>query len=466
MPVSEPGAAEELAARVAQSDLETIRVVFADQHGILRGKTVVAAALPSVLKNGLAVPSTLLLKDTSHRTAFPVWSGDPVLSGPLSGASDILLRPDPGSLTVVPMSPHSAWLMARPVFRDGSDIPFAPETILARAEAALAQAGYTARFGLEIEFHVFAVDDLALSHVDTTMPPAPPKTRALTSGYQFLTDMLYARAEPLLDDIRRAGQAMGLAIRSVEIEMGPSQFEVTFDPGPPMAQARAMVLFRTMVKELCAARGLHASFMPKPRLENVAASGWHIHQSLLDGKGRNAFTPEADGTLTVAAKGWLAGLLAHAEASCLFTAPTVNGYKRYAPYQLAPNRIAWGHDNRGAMLRALMAPGDPAARIENRAPDSAANPYLAFAAQIFSGLDGLTRGSTPPPPTKTPYDDSAPALPGSLGEAIAAFEGSGMYRAALGDGTVDYFARLKRFEWNRYLAAVSEWEQAEYFSLF
>lgn len=453
-------------ARVEAEGFETIRVVFPDPHGILRGKTVTAAALPSVLKNGLAVPSTLLLKDTSHRTAFPVWSDDPGLDGPLAGAADILLRPDPESFTPVPMAPHSAWLFARPCFRDGRPIPFDCQTLLERAEAALAEAGKRAVFGLEVEFHILAVDDPALAHAQTTMPPAPPETRALTPGYQFLTDAIYARAEPVLDDIRRAGQAMGLGIRSVEVEMGPSQFEMTFDPGPPMQQARAMVLFRTMVKQLCAAQGLHASFMPKPRLENIAACGWHVHQSLLDEQGRNLFMPEAAGALTPAAAGWLAGLLDHAEASSLFTSPTVNGYKRYQPYQLAPNRIAWGEDNRGAMLRALMIPGDAASRIENRAPDSAANPYLAFAAQILSGLDGLARGATPPPPTAQPYDDSARPLPASLGAALDAFAASEMYRAALGAEVVDYFARLKRFEWDRYLAAVSEWEQAEYFSLF
>lgn len=459
-------AAEELLARVAASDLETLRVVFADQHGILRGKTLVAAALPSVLKSGLAVPSTLLLKDTSHRTAFPVWTEDPGLAAPLRGASDILLRIDPRALVPVPMSPHSAWLLARPVFRDGAEIPFAPETILTRAETALAGAGYTACFGLEVEFHVFETLDPQLDHAETTMPGAPPKTRALTQGYQFLTDTAYARAEPLLDDIRRAAQAMGLALRSIEIEMGPSQFEVTFDPGPALAQARAMILFRTMVKELCAARGLHASFMPKPRLDNIAANGWHIHQSLIGPDGSNCFMPGTDGAMTRQAAGWLAGLLEHAGASSLFTSPTVNGYKRYQPYQLAPNRIAWGQDNRGAMLRALMAPGDPASRIENRAPDSAANPYLAFAAQILSGLDGLERDLAPPPPITTPYDTTARPLPSALGDAIAAFECSDMYRAALGPETIAYFTALKRFEWSRYLAAVSEWEQAEYFSLF
>src|SRR5210317_1419602 len=120
-------AAEDLLARVSKDGLETIRVLFVDQHGQLRGKTLVAAALASVFRAGMAVPSTLLLKDTSHRTVFPVWSPDAgIASGPMQGANDILLVPDAASFRRLPWSPHSAWLLARPVHRSGADIPFAP----------------------------------------------------------------------------------------------------------------------------------------------------------------------------------------------------------------------------------------------------------------------------------------------------------------------------------------------------
>lgn len=460
-------AAQALLARVSESGTETVRLVFADQHGVLRGKTLVAGALGSAFTSGVAVPSTLLLKDTSHRTAFPVWSEDPGIGGTLMrGAGDILLVPDPLAFQTLPWSPHSAWLPCDVVFRDAAPIPFAPRAVLCRAEAALAAKGLHAKMGLEVEFHVFRKTGSALAHHQTTMPGAPVETEALVQGYQYLTETRYAEAEEVLDLLRRTAQAMAMPVRSVEIEMGPSQFEFTFEPDNPMAHADRMVLFRAMVKEVCAARGLHASFMPRPRLDNVAANGWHIHQSLSDETGRNLFAPDPPQDMTPEAGAWIAGLLDHADAASLLLAPTVNGYKRYQPYQLAPNRVTWGRDNRGAMLRALFAPGDAASRIENRAPDSSATPHFAFAAQLVAGLDGLNRNLAAPEPTETPYDAGSRLLPDNLGAAIDAFSRSALFREALGPEFVDYLTTLKRFEWSRYLSAISEWEQAEYFNLF
>jgi len=323
-------AGEALLARVAGSELETVRVLFADQHGVLRGKTLVAAALPSVFTSGIAVPSTLLLKDTSHRTAFPVWSGEPgILSGPMRGVGDVLLVPDPGTFRSLPWSPHSAWMFCDVVHRDGSAIPYAARAVLRNAIDRLEAAGMVATIGLEVEFHVFERIDAALEHAQTTMPGAPPLTRALTHGYQYLTETRYGQAEAILDELRRMAQGLELPVRSVEVEMGPSQFEFTFDPAGPLDHADNLVMFRTMVKEVCAARGLHASFMARPRLANVAACGWHIHQSLADaGSGVALFVPGQPGGLTPQADGWVAGLLAHAKASSLLIAPTVNSYKR------------------------------------------------------------------------------------------------------------------------------------------
>ncbi len=461
-------AGEALLACIAASDLETIRVLFTDQHGVLRGKTLVASAFPSAFTSGIAVPSTLLLKDTSHRTVFPVWSDEPSpLSGPMQGVGDVLLVPDPASFRILPWSPHSAWILCDVVYRDGTPIPYAARTVLKNATQRLAAAGMAATIGLEIEFHIFERVDAALEHAQTTMPGAPPQTRALTHGFQFLTETRYAEAEPILDELRRTAQAMDLPVRSVEIEMCPSQFEFTFDPASPLQHADNLMMFRTMVKEVCAARGLHASFMAKPRLANIGACGWHIHMSLADlTSGRALFIPDHPGELTPQADGWIAGLLAHATETSLLIAPTVNSYKRYQPFQLAPNRIQWGQDNRGAMIRALMTPGDPASRIENRAPDTSANPYYALAAQLIAGLDGISNGLTSPAPTRTPYDGDAEHLPTNLAQAIDAFDGSAMLRRALGDEMVNYLTTIKRFEWDRYLSAISEWEQAEYFSLF
>ena len=451
-------------ARLSEAKVETVRVLFADQHGILRGKTIVAEALPSIFRSGIGVPNTLLLKDTSHRTVFPVWAED--AAGLPAGVGDILLVPDPATFRILPWSESSAWIFCTPVAKDGTALPFASRSVLQTAIETLAAMDRKLLVGLEVEFHVFSVQDPALSHGAATMPGQPVNTQNLTRGYQLLTEQYYDQAEPLLDDIRRMAQKIDLPVRSMEIEMGPSQFEFTFDPAGPLEQADNMMMFRALVKEVCARKGLHATFMCKPNLPNAAASGWHIHQSLLDSAGRNVMTPAQEGELSADASAWIAGLLEHAEASCLLTTPTVNGYKRYQPHQLAPNRILWERDNRGAMIRGLMAPDDPASRIENRAPEPVANPYFVFASQILSGLDGLKRGLTAPAPVETPYSGDAKRLPDSLLRAIQSFESSDFYRTALGREFVDYLVRIRRAEWERYHLTISEWEQAEYFNLF
>lgn len=460
-------AASELLERVAGGTLETVRVVFADQHGLLRGKTVTADGLETVFRSGLNLPGTLLLKDTSNRTVFPIWDGrSPGVMETMSGAGDMLLVPDPATFRVLPWSPHSAWLFCDPYARDGAPLPFAPRPVLRRAVGALAERGLSLTVGLEVEFHVYARAGDSLGHHQAGMPGHPPATTLLDQGYQYLAEANYDRLEPVMDMLRRNAQSLGLPVRSTEVEMGPSQFEFTFAPAGALEHADNMVMFRTMVKEVCAREGLHATFMCRPRKENSASSGWHLHQSLVDAEGRNVFIPETAGRPTPEAGAWIAGLLAHASESCLLTTPTVNGYKRYQPYQLAPDRIEWGYDNRGAMVRALMAPGDGASRVENRVAEPAANPYFYFASQVLSGLSGLEQGLAPPAPVENPYDNDATALPPSLVAAIEAFEGGDLYRRTLGSDFVDYTATLKRAEWKRYLGTVSEWEQTEYFGIF
>jgi glutamine synthetase len=465
MPVKTDRIAQVL-AQIEAEGIETVRVMFVDQHGILRGKTIVAEAMASAFKSGIGMPSTLLLKDTAHRTVFPVWSADVEVSDQsFGGAGDVILRPDPSQFYPLPWSPHSAIILSDVEQRGGQPVPISSRSVLASAVAALEEAGYRATFGLEVEFQVFRVTDPALDHSQATMPPAPVQTQNLTQGYQYLTETRYAEAEDLLDALRRMAQGLGLEPRSMEIEMGPSQFEFTFAPSDPLTQADRFVLFRTMVKEVCQARGLHASFMAKPGLPNAAANGWHMHQSLQDLSGASVFMPGPDGALTPQASSWIAGLLEHAEACCLMTNPTVNSYKRFTPFQLAPNLIQWGRDNRGAMIRALLTPGDAASRVENRVADTSANPHFALAAQILAGLDGLTRGLQAPAPTETPYEGAA-RLPISLLAAIEAFEASDLVKSALGTGFQSYLSTLKRAEWDRYLMTVSDWEHQEYFGLF
>jgi len=208
--------------------------------------------------------------------------------------------------------------------------------------------------------------------------------------------------------------------------------------------------------------------MCRPKLPNAMSSGWHLHQSLtrLADKG-NAFTSaERDQPLSDTGLHYLGGLLAHAAGMCALATPTINGYKRYRPYSLAPDRIHWGRDNRGAMLRVIGSPGAPDARIENRIGEPAANPYLYFASQIYPGLDGIARQLDPGPSADTPYETQAQKLPATLSEALQALRADECLGRGLGAAFVDYFCRIKEAEIARFNLEVSEWEQREYFDLF
>ena len=461
-------AAERLLKAVTEQGLETVRLVFADQHGVTRGKTLVAGALESVLLKGVAMTSTLLLKDTSHRTVFPVWEDDAGFgSGVMTGASDFLMLPDPETFRALPWAAGTGWLLSDLYLASGEEIALSTRRILRRALARLKERDMALVAGLEVEFTVLAIDDARLDHAASDWQEQPPATSLLTHGYQHLTENRGDQLFEVSEMLRAHAHALGLPLRSIEAEFGPSQLEFVFEPMDGLAAADAMLLFRNMVKQSCARKGLHATFMCRPGFRNAMGSGWHLHQSLVDtGSGRNLFTPAPGEKLTETGGQWIAGLLEHAASACLMTTPTVNGYKRYQPFALAPDRIQWGRDNRGAMLRALMLEGDSASRVENRVGEPAANPYLYIASQVLAGLDGLERGLKPPVAVERPYGDSAEMLPTDLGSAIVAFEQSPFWREVLGTDFVDYLCRIKRAEWARYLAAVSEWEQREYFTTF
>jgi glutamine synthetase len=267
--------------------------------------------------------------------------------------------------------------------------------------------------------------------------------------------------------VRRDIIALGLPLRSVEIELGPSQCEFTFHPQVGLLSADTMMLFRSAVKQTCRRQGYHASFMARPKVANVLSSGWHLHQSLRDRRSdSNAFTSHDKELLSPAGRGFLAGLVSHARAAAAFTTPTINGYKRYRSYSLAPDRAIWGRDNRGVMIRVLGGPGDPATRLENRVGEPAANPYLYMASQIVTGLDGMERKLDPGASADTPYEAQAPLLPKTLEEALGALRTDACLAEGFGRNFIDYYLRIKEAEIARYNAEVTEWEQREYFELF
>ncbi len=453
---------------VREKGLETVRISFADQHGILRGKVILSDGLAEAMENGVAITSTLLLKDTSHATVFPVWDENAGFGpGILTGASDLVMVPDPGTFRLLPWSPGSGWMLADLYFRDGRPVHLSTRQILRNAVTRLLDDGMEMVCGLEVEFAVYRVTAPNLEHHHSGKPQQPPDTALLSHGYQYLTEQHYDCVETVMDLIRRHATDLGLPIRTLEVEFGPSQLEITFHPTGPMEAADRMVLFRSMVKQVCAREGLHATFMCRPGLNNAMGNGWHLHQSVRDSaSGHNLFVPEPGGDLSSVAGRWVAGLLEHARESCLLTTPTINGYKRYQPFSLAPDRVQWGRDNRGAMIRSLCEPGNGASRVENRVGEPAANPYLYIASQLLSGVDGVERGLVPPDPVEAPYAADAERLPADLSEALRTFTGSGFWRDTLGAEFVDYYAHIKRAEWQRYMESVSDWEHREYFSLF
>jgi glutamine synthetase len=241
-----------------------------------------------------------------------------------------------------------------------------------------------------------------------------------------------------------------------------------------------MLLLRTLTKQVLARSGYHASFMALPGLPGFDPSGWHLHQSLAQrSTGRNLFTADVPGdVLSESGMCYLAGLLEHAPAATLLCVPTHNGYRRMRDgFTLSPDRVAWCTENRGAFLRVLGAGGDPASHLENRIGEPSANPYLYLASQVSAGLDGIDRGLKPGAPASDPHAGTAPALPGSLAEALAAFTGSIHYRATLGDALHDCLRLLKASEQARYQEwltqagpghddKVSEWEHREYFATY
>jgi len=239
-----------------------------------------------------------------------------------------------------------------------------------------------------------------------------------------------------------------------------------------------MVLFRSALKQVARRYGYLLSFMCRPRLPHTLASGWHLHQSLLDSKSKaNAFiSHDEKEPISPLGRGFLAGLLANARAAASFATPTLNGYKRYHGVNtMAPIQAIWAQDNRGVMVRVMGEAGDPATHLENRVGEPLANPYLYMASQIYAGLDGIARRLDPGPSADAPYRKSAEPLPATLEEALAALRTNVCFRAGFGDAFVNYYAHIKEAEIARCRTEamekseqtdVTEWEHREYFDLF
>ncbi|MBT2227859.1 glutamine synthetase family protein [Nonomuraea sp. NEAU-A123] len=464
-------AAGQMRRVIDELGLELIRFSFADQHGVLRGKTLTRDAVPAALRSGVTAPSSLLLKDTSGKTVFPVFAADTGVGvRGFAGAGDVVLVPDPTTFRVLPWAERTGWILCDVRFPSGAAVPFCTRGVLRTQLDALAAAGYDLTVGVELEFHVYrAAEGMSARHVGRPGAPGLPReVSPVSSGSQLLHEEGLDRLDDLVQLLHRGLTGLDLPLRSLELEFGPNQLELTLHARDAARSADDVMLARAAVRQISRRHGYHATFMSRPAGAETASTGWHLHQSLRDrATGTPAFDPElaqnGAGPLSPLGRHYLGGLLEHARAATVFTTPTVNGYKRYLPFSLAPDRVVWGADNKGAMVRAVGGP--TGTRLENRSGEPAANPYLYIASQIVSGMDGLARGLDPGPPVEDPYDVRASGLPRSLAEALDALDADPVFARSLGEEVVSWYAALKRAEFARYLAHVSDWEQREYFDL-
>ncbi len=470
------------AAQIEARGIDLVRVTWCDLHGISRSKTLTARAAIHAMQEGMGMVSTLMLKDTSDRTAFKVFEpgGTDALPG-FGQANNIILLPDPSSLCELPWSGGSGWLRAQPFFQDGTPVELDTRRVLERALAKLAQAGYGMRCGLEVEFHICRIKDasIQLNPELAAWPGLPPEVELIHPGYKLLSEDLYDMAEPALRIVQHTAQSLGMPLSSLELEFGPSQVEAVFDATDAMTAADNMALFRNAVRMALRREGYHATFVCRPPFPNIMSSGWHLHQSLVrlsdganvmmrENPAQEAKPLDAAMTLSEVGEQWLAGLLRHARGMASLCTPTVNGFGRYRPNALAPQSVLWGRDNRGAMLRVIGGCGDSATRIENRIGEPAANSYLYIAAQIHAGLDGIEQKLSAPPATESPYGVEGERLPTSLPEALQALREDKALVAGLGADFVSYFTQIKASEIARHEAAEdqNDFQRREYFSRF
>lgn len=359
--MSAPETADEALAQLqawAQDQgLRWLRVVWFDLHGHARSKWLTPLAWARALRDGVAMVSTLSLKDAADRTAWPVFAPEqaPLPAG-LQGAQNLVAMPRPETLQRLSWAPDHAWLMADLRHASGEALGFDPRTVLAQALARLQRRGWQLRVGLELEFHAYRVSDerAVLDPQRAAWPASPPEVTMLHPGYQLLSDAYADANHEAMDLAAEVAQGLGLPLSSMEVEMGPSQFEAVFEVMDAMAAADAMVQFRGALREAARRRGIHVSFMCRPPFDRIMSSGWHLHHSLSDEAGRNVWaTDTADAALSPNGEHWLAGLLAHAPSLAAWGVPTTSGYARFGPNALAPQAAVWGLDNRGAMLRVV-----------------------------------------------------------------------------------------------------------------
>lgn len=477
-------AAERSRIAMDAAGIEIVRLAWPDQHGLLRGKSLTKEAYLSALESGMDITMAPFFFDSANAVVLNPFTADGGFGVEgLGGSPNVKMVPDPGTFTILPWVPDTAFVLCDLYMSNGQLFPFAPRSILKQALQKMADHGFKLIAGIEMEWYLTRVVDDLLSTGSMGAPgsPAdPPKVAPVARGYSYLLGDHLDEIDDILRPIRKAIIDMGLPLRSIDDEWAPSQVETTFDVLEALAAADAAVIFRMATKQIAKRNGFLASFMCTPAIQGFYANGWHLHTSVVDlESGQNLMVTDTSEPLSELGQHYVGGTLAHGVAASVFTTPTVNGYRRRRPYSLAPDRLTWAQDNRAAMMRVISAPGDVSSHVENRVGDSAANPYLYIAAQAAAGLDGILKKTSPGPLSEDPYSQDVVQLPTTLADAIDELEADTFYREAFGDHFIDYLVLIKRSEVTRYDAwvaanpdpetyvnGVTDWEHREYFELY
>ncbi len=379
--------------------------------------------------------------------------------------SDLYLKPDPSTYSVVPWLSSSTGNAARlicDIYRpDGTPFDSDPRFILKKALKRAHDMGFEYNAGPELEFYLFRNNTDKITPIDS-------------NGY---FDLATDEAHNITREITAALETLGIEVEASHHEVGPGQYEVDFKYGDALITADRLLTLRVAVKSITQRRGLKASFMPKP-LMGMAGSGMHVHQSLFDIKTKkNAFyDPNDRYRLSKAAYNFIAGQLNHVKGMMAVLCPTVNSYKRLVTGFEAPVYISWARINRSALMRVpqWFEEKPNSARIELRCPDPACNPYLAFAVMLAAGLDGIENNiSLSEPVEEDLYKFDEPklaamnieTLPSSLYEAINELKGNELMRNALGDHLYRRYINIKTREWNEFKMHVTQWEIEKYLDI-
>ncbi|MEG0689205.1 MAG: type I glutamate--ammonia ligase [Hungatella sp.] len=435
---------EDIIRLVEEEDVEFIRLQFTDIFGMLKNVAITAGQLKKALDN---------------RCMF---DGSSIEGFVRMEESDMYLYPDLDTFEIFPWRPQHGKIarLICDVYRPNKT-PFEgdPRYVLKKVLKEAEEMGYRFNVGPECEFFLFHTDEEGRPTTDTHE----------VAGYFDVGPI--DLAENVRRDIVLNLEEMGFEIESSHHEIAPAQHEIDFQYANGLLAADNILTFKMAVKTIAKSHGLHATFMPKPKA-GINGSGMHINMSLEDLNGKNVFEEPSDELgLSPVAYRFMAGILTHMRSMTLLTNPLVNSYKRLIPGYDAPIYIAWSAAaNRSQLIRIPTSRGS-STRMELRCPDSAVNPYLALAACLAAGLDGIRNEMTPPAAVNENIfamseqdlkERGILQLPETQGEAIEEFEKDTFFRNVLGEHIYTKYLEAKKEEWGAFRAQVTDWEIGEY----